>query len=372
DNKTLIHDLTGYSEQKISEIQRFFMGEITTTRKDKYWAISGLAGHITPETTFTHYLHFTDVIIGDKLKGSKQKLTLNTCANISGLSTRLIAREINKYKIDNNSIPVNNLSNLLIRKIKPFIKHIPQTKIKKPGKIIQAKNKGVYFEIYWNILNEAESGEPALSLPYKYNLPESDIFKLIESARKIANIQSTKNKSRLFTKRKRDNPVKEYLAPRKPASRNELDEIKRLMSFFQNNYIKQQKLIDFCVDYFIHNKVSSYNYLVFSSPKSFRKYIKLLLMLFSNDRFSIKLEVRKLRTIEAHSSIWESSALRGYTFLNDKMIINKNIRLDNIKYPFGKLSLKVLHPSMKEKGTNSIAFVFHLLAILNSAELEYF
>jgi len=368
-NETLIRNLTGYSEKEVSEIQRFFLGEINTTKKDKYWAISGLAGHITPETTFTHYLHFNDVIVGDKLKASKRLLSLNSIINISGLSSRILAREINKHIIDNDSIPINILSDLLIRKIKPLTNQIQQTTIKKPFKIIQSKNKGINFETYWSILNDAENGVQAQVLSYKYNLSELDIHKLIESARQISNIHSTKNKSRLFTKRQRDNPVNEYLAPRKPASRIEFDEIKRVMIFIQNNYIKHQKLIDYSIDYFINNKVSSHNYLVFSSTKTFKKYIKLLFILLSNDRILIRLEVKKLQNIEKQLEIWKPTTSRGYTFLKCNVTIKENFQIDKSKYPNGKLSLKVLHPTKNNKGTNTIAFVFHILAILNNADL---
>src|SRR5690606_13583114 len=56
----LIEQLTPYSTAMALRIRKTIYSLNEAINRDRYWSLSALVGHLTPETTFSNYIHVAD------------------------------------------------------------------------------------------------------------------------------------------------------------------------------------------------------------------------------------------------------------------------------------------------------------------------
>ncbi|WP_227428765.1 hypothetical protein [Psychrobacter sp. I-STPA6b] len=67
-----LKELVSYDDEKAKEILEKFE---TPIQYKKIYAIAGIAGHASPTTTFSSYIHLTDIQLGLRLWHTDFKLT---------------------------------------------------------------------------------------------------------------------------------------------------------------------------------------------------------------------------------------------------------------------------------------------------------
>ena len=94
-------------------------------------------------------------------------------------------------------------------------------------------------------------------------------------------------------------------------------------------------------------------------------------MVFERKRIQLNLEVNNFEKTNKQIRYWIGPKLKKLPFCNYEIYISENSQINIQDYPYGKLKLKILRKENPNKGTNSIAFIFHLLAILKDAHIDF-
>ncbi|RJF33651.1 MULTISPECIES: site-specific integrase [Pseudoalteromonas] len=375
-DKELIKEVISYPEDQIREIKRALGGfDNHEVKRDIYWALAGFAGHLTPETTFNNYLHFTDRIASNKLKDTQHLLSINLFKQISGLSSNIISRTIGDKDVPEKHIEINFFATTLHRRLEKY-----SQKILLPERSLNDKHnsqieKDVYLrdrqapsaEICLAVLQAAEKKATINELVFRFNLDEELISRWIIKAKDTSNLITSKNKSRIFSRYKAETPIGEPLAPSTPQSNEELLEadlaIAKLRSIFKQNKSK----INWCINYFINNTNTSKPGIIFSSPEELERYLDILVQIFPKNRWRLKLSPAKSKKTSELLKKWKAKSHQIPIMLDTNRVIGK------ARYPEGKLILTLSHPSedklikkhkVNQYSTNVLTYIFHLLRIM--------
>lgn len=130
----LVEALTDYDEIDVLRIKTGLLGE-RTDAQDRWYALSGIMGHLSPERSFEYYNHFATLMATYALSVSNIKLPKQTLLNLTK-STKISERKIN----DNADIDDNGMINMpSIRTL--LFKNIIEGKRKSPKFTIENCNK---------------------------------------------------------------------------------------------------------------------------------------------------------------------------------------------------------------------------------------
>lgn len=379
-NHSLIQQITPYSSEQAQKIRRSLVNVEDTNQQNLYWALSSVAGHITPETTFAHYLHFTDKIMADKLSQHSQCYTFEQVHHLSHLTKTTISRLCNSDKINKTSINFEQLKPLLIKRLKPYTRILTtkQIKVKKLKKaVISPLTVAPTFELCLAVLYAAEQGATLPELILEFQLSPELIQTWLTNAEKLAQLTTSKGKSKLFSRYKPVTENKKRLCPSKPQSNIEQKDAMNILTNLKGVYKTKPKNIIFCIAYFLQH--CTYNArLTFSKPTDLKKFLKIMshkaakvLPIIPLSRWNVYLYVNNRLSDEKSLNKWQlDNTEANIIFIHNQIKGKEN-------YPVGKVELSLSHPTEKELlkkvkrtknykafNSNALKYIFHVLAIM--------
>lgn len=134
----LVEALTDYDNSDVLRIKQGLLGEHIDAQ-DRWYALSGMMGHLSPQRSFEYYNHFATLMATYALSVSDIELPKKTLLSITRF-TKLTERMIN----DNGDITDNGMINIpSIRK--PLFKSIIEGKRKSPRFAVENPDKYLLF-----------------------------------------------------------------------------------------------------------------------------------------------------------------------------------------------------------------------------------
>ncbi|MGP5687092.1 tyrosine-type recombinase/integrase [Psychrobacter glacincola] len=109
-NPMLVMQFTDYDEIKIHDIKTHFLGKVRSVSTNYWDALMEFAGHANLITTFSSYIHTSDIIASHQLQQAKLTLPLDVVNKLIGTS-RMDLKQHNKYALESRDDAVN-LSNI--------------------------------------------------------------------------------------------------------------------------------------------------------------------------------------------------------------------------------------------------------------------
>ena len=106
----LVMQFTDYNEIKIHDIKTHFLGKVRSVSTNYWDALMEFAGHANLITTFSSYIHTSDIIASHQLQQAKLTLPLDVVNKLIGTS-RMDLKQHNKYALESRDDAVN-LSNI--------------------------------------------------------------------------------------------------------------------------------------------------------------------------------------------------------------------------------------------------------------------
>lgn len=376
DDKKLMKEIINYPEEQIKKIKRMLGGfDNHEVKRDIYWALAGFAGHLTPETTFSNYLHFTDRIVANKLKGAQHLLSINLFKQISGLSSNTITRAIGGKVLVEKSTDINLFANTLYKRLEKYSQKISLSESNLNDKHNVQNEKDVYLndrqapsaEICFAVLQAAEKKATMHELALRFNLEEELINRWLTKAKDIASLMTSKNKSRIFSRYKTTTPIGEPLAPSTPQSNEELLEAASAIEKLRTIYPNNKEKIKWCIDYYLKNTNTSKPGIAFSLPKDLERYLDIVVQIFPKNRWRLKLSSAKNEEASELLKQWKAKSYNVPIALDTNQVLGKE------QYPKGKLTLTLSHPledklikkqEVNQYSTNVLTYIFHLLWIM--------
>lgn len=346
DNQELsnIPNLCPYSIQQMESIQKVIKGR---SLQNGYFAIAALAGHESPEMTFSYYFHFSDLISYLKIKRSEFTLTSKQKTMI-GMTT--------KYQIKD---PKHNHLDYLINKLNVMVllstvengvtvNHIHQT----------VSNNSL--TLCYRVLEEYQKGISLKEITHQYHIKQKDLDKWLANAHFIKSLQTNTAipQSRHFTKAR-----EHLLLPAKLPSNTENQLINKLIVKLRSEYKNNKTILSDMLAYALNNTSVSKSGIYFNDPKK----LKIFIETFS---FMIPKSSWRAITLYHQNSIvlneWES-ALKSIRKRQGKKSKSKS------KLAQGAVRLEFISPNeeklkkqygYKKYSTHALLYLFHMMGIM--------
>jgi integrase len=364
-----------YTREKCIPIKRTFLSK-NKNDKDTYWVLAGIAGHATPETTMSSYIHLFDYHLYESIRGQKNSISDKVIQNILGLTKTKITRTKNELSISKDcdfllyelqSVFIDTLpKNIFVRKIKNLKNSSAQHAHTK-----NEQNTNIFklLDISLSAYQDGQSiKQIAQNIEYLYpdyrdgkRNAEVDFNKWLAQAKKLSNLITRSNKSRLFSDRK-SNVRGEHLLPTKPSSNSDVVDahagVNKLRKMYKEDEYKQK--INQLIKHFIKTSNTSNSGLKFKKIQQLSDAIEVLVAAFNVKRIYVELDVDRKNLKQWKSVIPKFCKLK--------------IKSDTEKHTnTGKLYLRHKSESsyIKDNGNNwnkysakSLRYILHMLAIL--------
>lgn len=351
--KQILPNIIPYSPRKQEQIIHTICG---SSVRNQYQALACFAGHMTPETTFKHYLHFTDFIIGYKLARTSTPVTAKIAKTFK-LASRQQFRQLNNKQSTLNPV---DFQPLLLEKLKPISIETVSGKESPSGPVsttrkTQAKHS---LQTCYRALELLQQGKSIQTIAYMLHVPSKLINQWRENALVLKQIKTKNGNPRLFTKARAN-----QLLPAKITSTTELDYLNHIVIKLKKQFIEHKEDITWALHYALMNQNSHQSGIYFRAPSDFTRFVATM-------HFAIPKSHWRVVTNSIASSHIKDDWLIAYKGIK-KVTGKKSSKKGRTGQ--GTVRLQLIHPSekqIKEKGnykhfsSNMIKYLFHMMGIM--------
>ncbi|MCT7655012.1 hypothetical protein MBH78_10500 [Oceanimonas sp. NS1] len=194
-----INALLPYSVTKRKEIRTLITGQ--SRLRDRYSALAVFAGHSSPDTTLSTYLHFTDVLLGLHLRHNQRELNAAQAQALLGL------RPFRISQLQKEGVPITpaHTSDYIDKRLSRYIEpvRLPKTaQITHPDVPLPSGNSSIY-EPMLAVLSKIQDGYDHREIAWFYQLSTEQIEEWHQSALALRALTTEKQLSRLFPRSRR-------------------------------------------------------------------------------------------------------------------------------------------------------------------------
>ena len=339
--------------------------------RDIYWSLAALAGHVSPETTFSNYIHFCDKALGNRLQQTTASFSKVAIAEMTGLTANKLTRICNQHNVVSSDIPVQILKSEFLKNIEPYQELIVEPK---PAQLSVAKTERVKEKIAITtdqchaVLRDAENEKTLVELSMEHQIPETIISKWVKNARYINRLKTRAHHQRAFSAYRVTTPIGEFLAPSRPTSNAERLQAKKAIDVLRKIYKTDKAGIEWCIRYYFRNTHMSRSGIEFVNKDELIKFAKIFGPAFS--LASWRFHYHPLKKGNEYIALWQQAA-EGMVL---ETLSRKVARVS--KFPCGKGLLYLRHPQETELlakdnnvaaekyGSSAIRYIIHMLAIM--------
>ena len=289
-SSTFLKSLLPYEDDQALRIISYFE---TNLAYKKIYALTGIAGHASPSTTFSSYVHFTDIQIGLLLWHTNFKLSIKH-AHLLQIPRR------KKSCIENSPLKINEF---LIEKLK--LSEIDKPKNSKIFDIKQDDGTKRYsFDEVHQILSRYDPEGNFKDLINACDASEGTVKQWYYNAQQltqVAEFQTTKGNPKLFASRSKTNflPVK-----------NRFDDDKRVMTQMTDKFrslykesSNKQSIHQFVRQTLTHAQYHK-NFIKFNNAIEFYNYLKIICQLIYKKNIRLKLYYYD-QAVESDQDAWK-------------------------------------------------------------------
>ena len=198
----IVEALTDYDKSDILRIKHGLLGEHIDAQ-DRWYALSGIIGHLSPERSFEYYNHFATLMATYALSKADIKLPNRTLYNISGFTNKKLKE--NNATVSNNSVSIPSMRTLLFKNIIEGKRKSPKFTIESCDKqFLLSTNTPANNELFGRyglnrvqlLLQTYDKEMPLSKAAQLANISIHDAKVLIERASEVANITTKHGKPR--------------------------------------------------------------------------------------------------------------------------------------------------------------------------------
>tara|TARA_R110002167_G_scaffold204404_9_gene408522 strand:- start:1245 stop:4406 length:3162 start_codon:yes stop_codon:yes gene_type:complete len=283
--------LLPYSQAQRQEIRMLIVGQ--GRQRDRYHALAAFAGHSSPDTTFSTYLHFSDLILGLHLQQHQRDLNATQAQAWLGLRPHRIRQRLKK---EQSITPANTAGYLRKRLARHFKPVSPQkaARVASETAPLQSGSNNQYDPML-AVLEKIQNGHDHREAAWFYRLTPAQIQRWHESALALRALVTEKQRPRLFPRSRRH-----QLLPPRPVDVGEKRDIQAAVSSCRNLYAAMETRDAFLwmVRYTLTHCNSSRSGIRFDDPETFRRYMSIASQLFDWPRWRLKLRYTDEKAIK--------------------------------------------------------------------------
>lgn len=362
-NNLLIENLTGYIPEHADKIRQELYCVSPYSRRDIYHSVSGLAGHLTPETTFLHYIHEVSFLIWDKLRAYNPALSVRNVRYFSGLSTEYL----NKHLAQNGSATLQQLEvkSEIVSRLKPYTQVIKasekaQSHNAEPVEVSTTRS-GSVTDCY-SALRDIENGESVAVVAMRYALKEQQVLRWFENAQWLQELKTSRGNQRLFSSKMKPTVLGLHLLPVKIQDRATASEIDQTINQLRTLYSKDKANTLWCIQYWVYNSSLSKAGIRFTDPSKLERFINTLHNVIPYVRWQLKLLITPKST-QNEIRLWR---VKGITKPMLEHVKNgRSIQAYLTLRHTDEKDLLFNHKrNLSQYSSTLLRYVFHMLAIM--------
>ena len=209
----LVEALTDYDKNDILRIKKGLLGEHINAQ-DRWYALSGIMGHLSPERSFEYYNHFATLMATYALSKADITLPERTLYNITGFTNKKLKE--NNAIVSNNIVSISSIRTLLFKNIIEGKRKSPKFTIENCDKqfLLSTKspaNNELFSRYGLNrvqlLLQTYDKEMPLSKAAQLANISIHDAKILIERASEVAAITTKRGKPRFVKLSDSNTPV---------------------------------------------------------------------------------------------------------------------------------------------------------------------
>jgi len=369
-NYELINLLTDYNKKEVLNIVSEL--GLINSKKNINWKVAGFAGHLSPISTFTHYLHMNDYLLGSELRNSEMTINKLLLHNATGLSKNLISRFLKEMKLL-DKIYCKDLTGLIVKRSLKYVNNKTPTENYPDEVLHPRKNYLINPENCYSALKLLEDGYTIFEISQRLSLKESTIKQWYYNGLYIYQLSTTKNTKRFFPKYVIESSLGTPLAPSKPQGDQHMKNCYRSINELRSVAQTKSSLFKFCLKYFMNNTNTSSSELLFDDTRTLKVFIALLIETFPKSKIKLKHvpSENTVYTATEQKKLWKPACFGIKINKSNGSEIKPKIK------KYGNIYLRFSHPlendilenqsensNKQQYSTNWIKFIFHMLAIM--------
>jgi len=201
-HRDLVEALTDYDESDVLRIKKGLLGEHIKAQ-DRWYALSGIMGHLSPERSFEYYNHFATLMATYALSKADITLPERTLYNVTGFTNKKLKE--NNAAVSNNSVNIPSIRTLLFKNIIEGKRKSPKFTIENrdeqcPLSTNSLGNDELFGRYGLNriqlLLQTYDDKIPLNKAAQLANISMHDANTLIKRASEVADIATKRDKSR--------------------------------------------------------------------------------------------------------------------------------------------------------------------------------
>ncbi|MGX9417782.1 hypothetical protein ACWU4D_10570 [Vibrio sp. WJH972] len=251
------------------------------SQSNGYWEIASFAGHESPQVTFKHYFHLSDLLAAPSTLEKSVIISLSE-SQILGLCSRRQYQAIKKLK---RNVRLDDTYDLLCESLNVRVlqNEISTVNTEDIELVIPTKER-ISLNTCYQVLDAISRGERIDLLTYKYRLSQQTIDKWLTNAEYLKSLTTGSNNIKIKTQSatsRRSNSSRHFSLSRAhalvPGKLKTIDEIKYADKFVQllrleykTNSADIREMMNYALTHTFVNKSG----ITFNSPETLNKFVK--------------------------------------------------------------------------------------------------
>lgn len=370
DNALFLAGFTGYKAEHAEKIRHELYCANPESRRDIYHAVSGLAGHLTPETTFLHYIHEVSFLLWDKVQAYSPVLSVSNARYFSGLSMEFLNKHL--AQSESKMLRLIEVKPEIISRLKPHTQLVQAApEVKKPydeETLEVIPPRPVTVTDCYSALNDIENGESVVVVAMRYALKEQQVLRWFENAKWLQELKTSRGNQRLFSNEMKPTAFGIHLLPVKIQDRATAAEVDRTINQLRVLYSKDKANTMWCIQYWVYNSSLSKAGVRFTDPSKLECFINDLHSVIPYVRWQLKLLVTPQST-QNDIKPWRVKGITKPVLEHVKT--GKNIQAylilrhtDEENILFNRNRNRNRNRSLSQYSSTLLRYVFHMLAIM--------
>lgn len=356
----LITSLTGYSLEQAKKIRSELFCSNMLCGRDKYSALAGLAGHLSPAMTFLHYFHEVSLLVWKRLMAYDPLLDKDQLMILSGLSAKAVSSHLKKTE---GQAKLSTMRVEMLRRLAPM-SHRMQL-VESNATVTEMPNDPPLKVKYtvsdcYAVLRDLEQGDSVSTLSVRYGIDREKLNQWLEAANTIQGLTTKNGNRRHFPKKMRPTAIGVPLAPIRPQDRATATEIDNVINLLRSAYLQDRDAIIWNIDYWKHNTSQTKPGTRFTQVQEAEKFISCLEGVIPKNRLEFHILITPKTNLD-DVKVWQSLGVGCQikeTAQGKSVQAYLRLRHVNEKEIVGS------RKHVKHFSSQLLNYVFHMLAIM--------
>ncbi|WP_276784770.1 tyrosine-type recombinase/integrase [Thalassolituus oleivorans] len=354
-NEQLIADHTPYKIEYAQIIRRAIFSMNPRNQRDHYWSIAGVAGHLTPGTTFSNYLHVVDLLLASRLAKFDPTMIRSEARAITGLPTRVLSAVEDRYRLQSQRSEI-------IRRLEKSctqLNTVTHDSTKAPSNMTPAVRKIGVNSCYY-VLRDLEVGETVSVVSRRYGIDESKVDFWLASALSLQQLKTKQGNSRLFSVDRTRSYYGLPLLPSRPNDGAVAAEIDRYINGLRDVYRQSLESLCWTLDFWLNTTHTSKSGVRFTDHRDLKQFLKPLKSIIPMNRWRLELCVPESSN-KGSLAPWEALGLKVLKRGTSGASIHAYLYLS---HPEEQRFIDENGFTYKKYSSSVLTYVFHMLAIM--------